>query len=177
MNQQYAEANGNEGRRGSFCGRTRRQFLWEAGGGFASVALSSMLGNDGFLGRQAVAADGATPFLNPMAPKPPHFQAKAKNVIFLFMYGGPSQVDTFDEKPELARLDGKTITVKGLLYRFMVLYPGMAHAAQGGYAAYQRSPLTMAILGLLIGYYIAYYAGLLLHHRRALLIIQTKQLS
>lgn len=53
-----------------------------------------------------------------------------------------------------------------LLYRFMVLYPEMTHAAQGGYAAYQRSPLTMAIFGLLIGYYIAYYAGLLLHHRR-----------
>ena len=53
-----------------------------------------------------------------------------------------------------------------LLYRFMVLYPEMTHAAQGGYAAYQRSPLTMAILGLLLGYYIAYYAGLLLHHRR-----------
>lgn len=53
-----------------------------------------------------------------------------------------------------------------LLYRFMVLYPEMTHATQGGYAAYQRSPLTMAIFGLLIGYYIAYYAGLLLHHRR-----------
>lgn len=53
-----------------------------------------------------------------------------------------------------------------LLYRLMVLYPGMAHAASGGYAAYQRSPLTMAILGLLLGYYIAYYVGLLIHHRR-----------
>ena len=53
-----------------------------------------------------------------------------------------------------------------LLYRFMVLYPEMTHGAAGGYAAYQRSPLTMAIFGLLIGYYIAYYAGLLLHHRR-----------
>lgn len=56
-----------------------------------------------------------------------------------------------------------------LLYRFMVLYPVMTQAAtSGGYAAYQRSPLTMAMLGLLIGYYIAYYAGLLIHHRRAL---------
>ena len=64
-----------------------------------------------------------------------------------------------------------------LLYRFMVLYPQMSHGAAGDYAAYQRSPLTMAIFGLLIGYYIAYYAGLLLHHRRALSTIQTKQLS
>ncbi|MBS0381940.1 MAG: DUF1453 domain-containing protein [Proteobacteria bacterium] len=54
-----------------------------------------------------------------------------------------------------------------LLYRFMVLYPVMSQAAtSGGYATYQRSPLTMAILGLLIGYYIAYYVGLLIHHRR-----------
>jgi hypothetical protein len=53
-----------------------------------------------------------------------------------------------------------------LLYRLMVLYPEMTHAASGGYAAYQRSPLTMLILGLLLGYYIAYYAGLLIHHRQ-----------
>ena len=64
-----------------------------------------------------------------------------------------------------------------LLYRFMVLYPTMTHGAAGGYTAYQRSPLTMAILGLLLGYYIAYYAGLLIHHRRALSIIQAKPLS
>ena len=41
-----------------FCGRTRREFLWETGGGFASVALTALLGGDGFLARQAVAADG-----------------------------------------------------------------------------------------------------------------------
>ena len=64
-----------------------------------------------------------------------------------------------------------------LLYRFMVLYPQMTHGATGGYAAYQRSPLTMVVLGLLLGYYIAYYAGLLLHHRRALVAIQSKPLS
>ncbi|MHC5542426.1 DUF1501 domain-containing protein, partial [Singulisphaera rosea] len=49
---------------------------------------------------------------NPLAPKPAHFPAKAKSVIFLFMYGGPSQVDTFDYKPTLYGLDGKTIPVK-----------------------------------------------------------------
>lgn len=53
-----------------------------------------------------------------------------------------------------------------LLYRLMVLYPEMTQAASGGLATYQRSPLTMMILGLLLGYYIAYYAGLLIHHRR-----------
>ncbi len=97
---------------GSFCGRTRREFLWEIGGGFGSVALAGLLQSDGFLARQSVAADGTTPFRNPIAPKPPAFPAKAKNVIFLFMYGGPSHVDTFDYKPDLYPLDGKTIAVK-----------------------------------------------------------------
>ncbi len=98
--------------RGTFCGRTRREFLWEAGGGFTSLALTGLLAADGFLGRQAVAADGKTPYKNPLAPKQPHFTAKAKSVIFLFMYGGPSHVDTFDYKPKLFKLDGKTIAVK-----------------------------------------------------------------
>ena len=97
---------------GSFCGRTRREFLWDIGGGFGSVALSALMQSDGFLARQAVAADGITPFVNPLAPRVPPLSAKAKNVIFLFMYGGPSHVDTFDFKPELYPLDGKTIPIK-----------------------------------------------------------------
>lgn len=96
---------------GSFCGRTRREFLWETGGGFTSVALSGLLGNS-FLSQQSVAADGTTPYENPLAPKKPALPAKAKSVIFLFMYGGPSHVDTFDYKPKLAKLDGKSIEVK-----------------------------------------------------------------
>ncbi|MBC7809264.1 MAG: DUF1501 domain-containing protein, partial [Akkermansiaceae bacterium] len=95
-----------------FCGRTRRQFLWEAGGGFASVALASMLGTDGFLAKQALAADGKTAWKNPLAPKTPHFPAKAKSIIFLYMYGGPSHIDTFDYKPAMKGMDGKTIDVK-----------------------------------------------------------------
>src|SRR4051794_17044653 len=95
-----------------FCGRTRREFLWETGGGFASVALTALLGSDGFLARQATAADGAMPFHNPMSPKKPAYPANAKSVIFLFMYGGPSHVDTFDYKPKLYELDGKSIQVK-----------------------------------------------------------------
>ena len=99
-------------RRAHFCGRTRREFLWEAGGAFTSVALAGLLDRDGFLSRQAIAADGVTPYINPLAAKPPHFAPKAKSVIFLFMYGGPSHVDTFDYKPILYGLDGKTIPVK-----------------------------------------------------------------
>jgi hypothetical protein len=95
----------------NFCGRTRREFLWEAGAGFAGVALSAMLGDE-FLAKQAVAADGVTKFVSPLAPKKPHFAGKAKSVIFLYMYGGPSQIDTFDYKPNMKGMDGKTVQVK-----------------------------------------------------------------
>ena len=96
--------------RNAFCGQTRREFLWQTGAGFTGTALGSMLAQDGFLAGQALAADGSTSF-NPLAPKPPMFAPKAKNVIFLFMYGGPSHVDLFDHKPELFKHDGKTIEV------------------------------------------------------------------
>jgi hypothetical protein len=96
---------------GGFCHRTRREFLWQAGGGFTGLALTGLLTLDNFFGREAQAAT-ATKFINPLAPKPPHFAPKAKSVIFLFMYGGPSQVDTFDYKPALYPLDGKTVPVK-----------------------------------------------------------------
>ncbi len=95
-----------------FCGQTRREFLWQAGGGFMSLALAQMLGDDGFLSKQALAADGKSAFVNPLAPKKPHMPAKAKSVIFLYMYGGPSQIDTFDYKPAMKGMDGKTIAVK-----------------------------------------------------------------
>ncbi len=97
----------------TFCGRTgRREFLHTLGGGMTSLALASLFAKDGFLGGQAFAADGRTPYANPLAPTNPPLPGKAKSVIFLFMYGGPSQVDTFDYKPELYGLDGKTIDIK-----------------------------------------------------------------
>jgi hypothetical protein len=96
---------------GTFCRRTRREFLWEAGAGFTGLALAGLLSRDGFFGGRAGAAE-ASRLANPLAPKPPQFPARAKSVIFLFMYGGPSHMDTFDYKPELYRLDGKTIAVK-----------------------------------------------------------------
>jgi hypothetical protein len=96
-------------KRSDFCGRTRREFIWQTGGGFGAAALSSMLGQDGFFGH-ADAADLTS--LNPLAAKPPHFAPKAKSVIFLFMYGGPSHIDTFDYKPSMNGMDGKTVEVK-----------------------------------------------------------------
>jgi hypothetical protein len=104
--------NDSSSRRGrEFCGRTRREFLWQAGAGFTGVALAGLL-DEAFLRRQSVAADGATPWQNPLAPKEPHFAPQAKSVIFLYMYGGPSHIDTFDHKPDMKGMDNKTVQVK-----------------------------------------------------------------
>lgn len=92
-----------------FCGRTRREFLWQTGNGFGALALTGLLSRDNFFSSPAQAAPK---FVSPMAAKPPQLPAKAKSVIFIFCYGGPSHVDTFDYKPELYPLDGKTIPVK-----------------------------------------------------------------
>ena len=70
----------------------------------------SMLSADGFFDRGANAAEST--FHNPLAAKTPHFAPKAKSVIFLFMYGGPSHIDTFDYKPKMIGMDGKTVDVK-----------------------------------------------------------------
>ncbi|MCD0459776.1 DUF1501 domain-containing protein [Roseiconus lacunae] len=93
----------------NFCGRTRREFLWQSGAGFGAAALTSMLTQDGFLSAAGSSGAGS---LNPLAAKPPHFAPKAKSVIFLFMYGGPSHIDTFDYKPKMKGMDGKTVDVK-----------------------------------------------------------------
>ena len=82
------------------------------GAGFTALAMSDLLTQDGFLTQQAYGADGVSQWKNPLAPKKPMFKAKAKSVIFLFMYGGPSHVDTFDYKPELFKYDGKDVPIK-----------------------------------------------------------------
>jgi hypothetical protein len=93
------------------CGRTRREFLWEVGGGFAGLALIDLLSRDGFFTQRAKAADSAAA-VHPLSQKHPHFHAKAKHCIFLFMNGAPSQVDTFDPKPALKKYDGKPYSGK-----------------------------------------------------------------
>src|SRR5262245_8670102 len=80
--------------------RTRRDFFRDAFCGFGGLALAS-LGHD-------EAARAALPAVaDPLAPKRPHFPARAKAVIFLFMGGGPSHLETFDPKPLLNKLHGK----------------------------------------------------------------------
>ena len=93
----------------TFCGRTRREFLWEAGAGFTGLALTGLLSWDGFFN---CAAAGEARSTNPLAPKQPMAVPQAKNIIFLLMFGGPSHIDTFDYKPGMVGMDGKIVTVK-----------------------------------------------------------------
>src|SRR5438132_1614125 len=87
------------------CGRSRREFLWEVGGGFAGLALIDLLCRDGFFAARAAAeAPSGAPYL--LAPKKSHFTARAKHAVFLFMNGAPSHVDTFDYKPALTKFHG-----------------------------------------------------------------------
>ncbi len=96
--------------------QTRRHFFGQCGVGLGAAALASLL-NEG----RAAENDDA-PLTNPLAPKKPHFPAKAKSVIFLFMAGGPSQLELFDYKPKLTELNGQPIPdefIKGKRFAFM----------------------------------------------------------
>jgi len=79
--------------------KTRRNFLYGLGATLGTIALNDILH-----------ADAGVQSDNPLAPKPQHFRAQAKNCIFLYMEGGPSHIDTFDPKPELDKLNGKLFT-------------------------------------------------------------------
>ena len=89
-----------------FC--SRRSFLERTGSGFGMLALASLLAESGLLGSSAQAAARTGP-VNPLAPRPPHFPVKAKSVIWLFMNGGQSQVDTWDYKPALTTHHGQDL--------------------------------------------------------------------
>jgi len=95
---------------------TRRQFFSRCALGFGGIALASMMKE-----RELFAASPAAS-VNPMAVKPPHFPAKAKNIIYLFMAGGPSQLELFDHKPKLSELNGQPIPqsfIEGKRFAFM----------------------------------------------------------
>lgn len=83
-------------------GVTRRHFFGHCGVGLGSIALGAMLAEEGRAASKA-------PLRDPLAPRAPHFLPKAKRVIFLFMAGGPSQLELFDHKPKLQQLDGQVI--------------------------------------------------------------------
>src|SRR6266851_1475139 len=94
---------------------SRRDMLCRAGLGFGAWALLDLLARDGVRASPDAASD------NPLAPKRPHFVPRAKHVIFLFMQGGPSHIDTFDPKPLLNRHQGEPLPpsiTKGLQLQF-----------------------------------------------------------
>ncbi len=115
--------------------RTRRHFFQDCGLGVGKIALASLLAND--MVPRVGCADSNTP--RPTAPKPTHFPAKAKRVIYLFMAGAPSQLELFDNKPKLKELEGKPLppsVIKGQRYAFIqpdaaVLGPRFKFAKHG----------------------------------------------
>jgi len=112
---------------------TRRQFLNRVGLGLGALGLASVLGPNELLGAEsAVTASGAGPLL----PKLPHFPGKAKAVIHIFAQGAPSHVDTWDPKPALARMDGKSIGNDG----------GVAMASPFAFQRYGQSGLEVSDL-------------------------------
>src|SRR5438045_1001417 len=94
---------------------TRRHLFGQCALGVGSIALASLL--------RESAASGAVPkVVNAMSPKAGHYAARAKNVIYLFMAGGPSQLELFDFKPKLIELNGKPIPdsyIEGKRFAFM----------------------------------------------------------
>lgn len=90
---------------------SRREFLAQAGGGFGGLALASLLADEGFVA-PAVAGSSVLDEArkkNPLLPQLGHYAGKAKSVIFLFMDGGPSHIDTFDPKPKVNEFAGKPL--------------------------------------------------------------------
>jgi hypothetical protein len=94
---------------------TRREALCQAGTGLGMLGLFGLLGDTGYLAKAATGADVAgsgtsgSPLRGSLMPRLPHFPAKAKHVIHIYLNGGPSQVDTFDPKPLLKKYEGKML--------------------------------------------------------------------
>lgn len=88
---------------------TRRDLLHRAGCGFGMIGLASLLDDEGLLSHTVMADDLGARALNPLAPQATHFSAKAKHVVWIFVNGGPSHVDTWDYKPALEKWNGKSI--------------------------------------------------------------------
>ena len=84
--------------------KSRRKFLEEVGCGLGSIALWNLLDQDGLTARA-----GGLPDINPLKPREPHFKPRARNVIYLFMAGAPSQIDLFDPKPEMKKYEGQPL--------------------------------------------------------------------
>ncbi|MCH2402057.1 MAG: DUF1501 domain-containing protein, partial [Pirellulales bacterium] len=94
------------------CRSARRRFLWELGAGFGGLALTDLLRKDGFFAPAVAAGEAESSLVHPLAERAPHFAPRAKHVIFLFMYGGPTSMDSWDYKPELQSRHGQTVDIE-----------------------------------------------------------------
>ncbi len=91
------------------CACTRRDFLFRAGGGLGGLALAALLAQEAGADSSRLSTPDSRLKSSPLAPREPHFKPKAKSIIFLFMVGGPSHVETFDPKPQLAKMHGQPL--------------------------------------------------------------------
>ncbi len=97
------------------CSFSRRELLRRSGTGLGMLALAGVMADGGLLSADTPAlAAGPDGYTNPLAERPPHFPAKAKRMIHLFMNGGPSHVDTFDPKPSLGKYADKSLPTENL---------------------------------------------------------------
>jgi hypothetical protein len=116
---------------------SRRDLLFEAGGGISGLALACLLNEQGLLAAQSCAGSaGVTD--SPFLPHAPHFKPRAKSLISLFMCGGVSQVDTFDYKPALAKYHGQLLEGKGEV-TVRQGYPGPLMKSPFGFRQYGQS--------------------------------------
>ena len=111
---------------------SRREMLSTSATGFGMLALADLMS------RQA-AADATSRPINPLAPRDPHFPARAKRVIFLFMHGGPSQVETFD--PKMTAPSG----IRSATGEIKTAIPGVTYWQRGGRGARGRAVVAGAI--------------------------------
>jgi hypothetical protein len=118
---------------------TRRRFLTSSASGLGAIALASMLRDDGLLAQQPA---------NPLQPRQPHFEPRAKACIFIFLIGGISQVDLFDRKPLLQRLHGQQIpeSFRRGVRLGQTNYNAPLMAARFGFRRYGRCGLEMTEL-------------------------------
>ncbi len=117
---------------------SRREFFRQAGAGFAGVALTALLDREGFFSRAEAADPGReTRFIARLPARP----TRVKSCIFLFMYGGPSQMDLFDYKPELQKRDGQTVNLE---LRLRDVKPGKLLGSRRQWAQHGKSGLWVS---------------------------------
>jgi hypothetical protein len=128
---------------------SRREMLFQSGGGISGVALAYLLGADGLLAATPPAVGGAceagSGVDSPVIAKSPHFQPRAKSVISMFMTGGVSHIDTFDPKPALAKYHGQPLSGKGEI-KVRQGYPGPLMASPFSFKKYGKSGIEVSEL-------------------------------